>query len=139
MRFIRENLATIVAGICIVALFVASLVAFGPLGTSQVEHAEGLLVVIHDGDGNVQEYPLEEDRRVEATTKKGRNVIAIENGSVRMVEADCPNGTCLHQSPLRTPGAQLVCLPHELWVEIVDKSGESSEGSDVDFVAGRTP
>ena len=139
MRFIRQNLATIVAGICIAALFVASLVAFGPLGTSQVEHTKGLFVVVHDSDGNVREYPLEEDRRVEVTTGKGRNVIAIEDGSVRIVEADCPNGTCLHQSPLRTPGAQIVCLPHELWVEIVDKSSDSGEGSDVDFVTGRTP
>ena len=139
MRFVRENLATIVAGICIAALFVASLVVFGPLRTSRVGHAEGLLVVVHDGDGNVREYPLEEDRRVEVTTKKGHNVIAIEDGSVRMVEADCPNGTCLHQGALRAPGAQIVCLPHELWVEIVDKSSDSGEGSDVDFVAGRTP
>ena len=139
MRFIRQNLATIVAGTCIAALFVASLVAFGPLGSLQAANTQSLYVVVHDCDGNAAEYALAENRRVEVATSKGRNVIAIEDGSVRMAEADCPNGTCLRQSALTAPGAQLVCLPHELWVEIVDKSGESSENSDMDFVTGQTP
>lgn len=63
-------------------------------------------------------YALSEDRVVEVESEHGRNLIEISGGSVRMLEADCPNGDCLAHAPVSREGQIIVCLPHRLVVKI---------------------
>lgn len=44
----------------------------------------------------------------------GKNVICIENGTIRIAEADCPDGTCVAMGILESEAEPLVCLPHKL-------------------------
>ena len=89
----------------------------------------------HDGDGTVYELPLDEDTVLEVATPLGTNTVVVEGSSVRMEAADCPHGDCLRQRPISHPGEQIICLPHELWIEIVPEDGESSGMLDEDAVS----
>lgn len=48
----------------------------------------------------------------------GHNKMMIENGSVRMLEADCPDQVCVHTAPISKPGQTIVCLPNRVVIEI---------------------
>ena len=121
---LRQNAATIVVGIVVLAAIVASFVFLGPWHMSAGARAH---VVVHDGDGNTQTVSLDESRTLEVSTSLGNNTIVIEQGEVRISEADCPKQSCTHQKPISVPGEQLICLPHKLWVEITEDEDSSSQ------------
>lgn len=85
--------------------------------------------VVHAGDGSVHELSLAQDGCTTVTTDKGTNVVEVRDGRVRVVEADCPNHDCVDQGWIDQAGQQIVCLPHELWVEVVPASGEAGAGA----------
>ena len=123
--------ATVIAAVLLAAALLALAVAFLARGTG-----EGRLIArVHDADGTVHELPLDTDARLEVETSLGSNTVVVEAGSVRMEAADCPHGDCLRQRALSSPGGQIICLPHELWIEVVaDGAGEPAE-MDADAVA----
>jgi len=128
VRFISDNLATIICGAVIAALLVASF----HLTFVRPHAADGdLIAVIHAGDTKEYRYPLQESGEFRVDVEGGYNVVRIEGGRVSIAAADCPNGDCTRQRPISGPGQQLVCLPHRLWVEI---EGDATTG-DVDLVA----
>lgn len=148
MRFVKEHMATIVAGLAVAVVLAVAFVLFWP-------HAQApgtsLTAVIHDGNGGEQRLPLSTNTSVEVVTSLGRNVVVVDNGTARMAEADCPHGSCMQQHPISQPGEQIICMPHKLWVEVVTEGsntgtldtsavawndGQSSNSNnDVDLVA----
>lgn len=120
----RNMALNIVLVVVIVAVCVGGYLAYG-VATSN----EGAVAVVTDGDGNVYELPLDTDATLTVTTGLGTNVIEVADGTVRVVEADCPNQDCVLQGWVSTTGEQIVCLPHELIVEIV-----GAEESDYDVI-----
>ena len=124
MQTIKDNLATIVVGVFVTAVLVGACVLFGPWHNKTTTQ---LNAIVHDGDGEQRTLPLSQDARLTVVTDLGKNTLVIENGSLRMEEADCPNGSCLKQRPISHVGEQIICLPHKLWVEVVAEGGESTE------------
>lgn len=120
---IRRNRATFAVGLVIVAALVVLM-----LLTRQGTPTTGRLVaLVHDADGATYELPLDEGTTLEVSTSLGRNVIEVRDGEALMAEADCPNGYCLTQHAISSPGEQVVCLPHQLWIEIVPQGSEGGE------------
>lgn len=62
--------------------------------------------------------PLDTDCTMAFTLEDGINVVEISDGTVRIIQADCPDGTCMRMGPICRTGETLVCLPHRLTVEI---------------------
>lgn len=91
-------------------------------------------MLVHDGDGQTHVLELDTDATLVIETSHGTNTVEVSGGKVRIIEADCPNGDCLRQNAISEPGQQLICLPHQLWVEIVPEGGESGE-LDIDAVS----
>ncbi len=54
-------------------------------------------------------------------TDLGSNTIVIENGSVNVVDANCPDLVCVNTKPATQVGDMIVCLPHRLIIEITDR------------------
>lgn len=132
MRAIRDNIATIVCGMAVIAIIAASVVLCWGGGAT---HSGTLVANIHDADGNVRRLPLDQDARLEIVTSRGTNTVVVADGAAHMEEANCPTGDCLRQKPISHPGEQIICLPHELWVEITSDSDDADAGSlDVDAV-----
>ena len=48
----------------------------------------------------------------------GYNTIRVENGSVAIVEADCPDQICVNQGSISDSAVPIVCLPHRLVIQI---------------------
>lgn len=48
------------------------------------------------------------------------NTVQIENGKIRMLEADCPDHTCVHMGWLESGALPIVCLPNHLIIEFAD-------------------
>ena len=54
-------------------------------------------------------------------TDDGYNTILIENGTIKVIEANCPNQVCVHTKAISESGEMIVCLPHKLVVEITEQ------------------
>lgn len=134
VHVVRTYWATFVVGIAVTALLVGSLVAGGqarlPTGSAPV-------AVVHDADGHVWRLPLDTPTTLEVTSSLGSNTIMVADGAARMTDADCPHGSCLRQTPISETGQQLICLPHQLWVEVVPARGEDTaqDGTQADVDA----
>ena len=59
----------------------------------------------------------------------GLNVLKIYNGGVEMIEADCKNKVGINTGFISETGQMIVCLPHQVLVQIkgiAEKEGEKS-------------
>lgn len=48
------------------------------------------------------------------------NTVQIENGRIRMLEAECPDKTCVHMGWLNSGSMPIVCLPNHLIIQFAD-------------------
>lgn len=121
-----EKKRNVIAVAVIIALVAAAFAGVRLLGASSA--ASERVAVVHDGDGGTLELPLDTDATRTVTTSLGSNTIVVEGGQVRVSEADCPNHDCIDQGAIDEVGEQIVCLPHKLWVEIVE-AGSGASGA----------
>lgn len=49
----------------------------------------------------------------------GTNVLCIEGGKARMVEANCPDHYCMRQGAIHAANQTITCLPNKLTVTVV--------------------
>ena len=92
---------------------------------------EGSRVVVTVDGKPYQTFDLNKDTTftVEAG-KGGYNTFIIENRTVDMLEASCPDKICVNHKPIRYNHETIVCLPNKVVLTI-----ESEENSGVDAVA----
>lgn len=117
----RLSLIVVVAVVALVVVAVMAVTMFGV--RTPVDKA-----IVHASDGTVQELPLSQDAVVAVAMDKGTNEVEVKGGQVRVRDADCPNHDCVDQGWISCAGQQIVCLPHELWIEIV--ADESTDGAE---------
>lgn len=48
------------------------------------------------------------------------NTIQIQDGQIRVLEAECPDQTCVHMGFLSDSGLPIVCLPNRLVIQFSD-------------------
>lgn len=77
-------------------------------------------------DGKVvQEFSLDDSIHYKIEGIGGTNTLCIEEGSVWLSEADCPDQICVQTGKIRHAGQSIICLPHKVVVEI--KEAEDAE------------
>lgn len=89
----------------------------------------GEVTVSHDGE-QVYKGSLAEDRTLEIDGKY-HNTVIIENGGVRFLESDCPNGDCV-RAGTHSSGV-VACAPNGVIVTI--SGSDADAGGEVDTVA----
>lgn len=52
------------------------------------------------------------------------NTVQIEDGRIRMLEAECPDKTCVHMGWLDSKAMPIVCLPNHLSIEFADSEDD---------------
>lgn len=103
------------------AVFLGGLLLVGVLLTAGIylfsQTGESVCITI---DGTVYgTYSLNEDREIPVEQDGSViNVVRIENGSVRMLQATCPDALCIRQGAISRERQTIVCLPHKLVVEV---------------------
>jgi len=61
----------------------------------------------------------------------GINVVAVEHGRIRILEADCPDGACVRLGWVSSGLMPIVCLPHRVIIEL-----QANNDADIDAVVG---
>ncbi|WP_035288881.1 NusG domain II-containing protein [Clostridium sp. KNHs214] len=56
------------------------------------------------------------------------NIIKVEKGKIRFMDADCPDKICIKSGWIKKPGDSAACLPHKIIITI---QGQNSEVDDV--------
>ena len=69
-------------------------------------------------------YPLSEEIRITLGDAE-YNILTISDGAAFVSDANCGDHTCIHTGRIRREGERIICLPHELMIEIV--GGESAD------------
>lgn len=130
----KQNAKKGKAGAVVIAVLVSLVVAGAGATYALGASTDARVVHIQDADGKTYDMPLDENATLKVSSSAGENTIVVENGTVRVSEADCPNQDCVHQGQISNAGQQIVCLPHKLVVGIADDSGDSSSGATYDVV-----
>ena len=52
----------------------------------------------------------------------GTNTAVIENGSVYMKSASCPDKLCVKEGRARDSSKKIICLPNKVIIEVIKKS-----------------
>ncbi|AWI06912.1 NusG domain II-containing protein [Clostridium drakei] len=55
---------------------------------------------------------------IEVKNEYGYNIVKIENGTVRIIDADCADKMCVKSGTISEVEQSLVCMPHKLIVII---------------------
>ena len=78
-----------------------------------------LYAVVQNTEGYSEVLPLDTDASVTVESDLGTNVIEVADGGVRCAESDCSNQICVETGWVSQVGQTIVCLPHELTVQVV--------------------
>ncbi|MBR2284084.1 MAG: NusG domain II-containing protein [Ruminococcus sp.] len=92
--------------------------------------AESSRVVIIRENGVIYSLDLanEPDRTFRITAEDGSwNEVTIDNGTICISDADCPDLTCVHTGVLRSESVPIVCLPHKLVIRFDDGDTEAAD------------
>ncbi|MBR1568294.1 MAG: NusG domain II-containing protein [Lachnospiraceae bacterium] len=96
--------------LALVAAVVVVLIIFkDDKGTKAVLSLNGTVIFEQDLDTDC-EFPI--------NTSKGYNIFVVKDGMAYVKEADCPHQDCVNHAPVSKKGETIVCLPHELVIEI---------------------
>jgi len=83
-------------------------------------HSESADTVRITVDGKLFcEKPLSEDCEIDIN---GTNTAVIENGSVYMKSAQCPDKLCIRQGKAHDGSKKIICLPNKVIIEVGKKS-----------------
>ena len=107
--------------IAVIAVF---LVVCAALSIYIFTSAEKGNVAIVTRDGvEVCRLDLNEDAEMSVfSADNGYNIIVVENGAVKVSEADCPDQICVKQGAIDNDATPIVCLPHKLVIEVTTQS-----------------
>lgn len=81
-------------------------------------------VEIYKEDTLIGSYSLNNNGKHEIKFGDHINYITIENGTVFMEGANCPDKLCVKQGKITNSGESIICLPHKIVVKIVAKEGK---------------
>lgn len=126
---LRKADLAVVAAAALVALAALAALAAGRAGAPSAGAGEGggLVAVVQNTDGFYRVLPLAEDATVVVASPLGTNTIEVSGGRVRCSEADCANQVCVETGWVSREGQQIVCLPHELTVQVVADPADAAE------------
>jgi hypothetical protein len=83
------------------------------------------VIIRHDGNV-IEEIPFDSETEETFIYNDGdeTNTVVISNGVVTVTEANCRDQICVKTQSISKNGEIIVCLPHQLTVEIYSESGE---------------
>lgn len=105
-----------------ITFFIALILFLFMNNKSTINDSEYVLISI---DGiTYDNYSLGTNDEIIISNEYGNNTIVINNNSVYIMNADCPDNLCVHQGAINKLGQSIICLPHKLIVEIVSDYDE---------------
>ncbi len=66
-------------------------------------------------------YCIENSVTIPIQNGEQENILLAENGTIRMLSANCPDKLCVHQGAIKNGASPIVCLPHRLVIQIKNR------------------
>lgn len=118
MQRIKADLTVI--GIVLAAAAICYIVFYFHSGTEP-----GIVEIMQNGQ-LLETCPLSDSKTIPILYEAGGyNLILINEGTVKVTDADCPDKLCVRQKNISRNGESIICLPHRLVIQI--KSEEEGE------------
>lgn len=114
----------------IIVILLALLLSGGAVLWLHSRSAPGMVANIYQDGVCIRSVDLSRVAAAETYTVEsdaGVNVIQIEPGRIRILEADCPDQVCVHAGWLTDSAAPIVCLPHRLVICLEETAAEQPE------------
>ena len=102
----------IILGLILVLSVVASFMLRRGSANEALIYQEGVLIETLDLSAIAETYTIT------VRSDAGMNVIAVDNGRIRISEADCHDGSCVRQGWISGGATPIVCLPHRLVIKL---------------------
>lgn len=103
--------------VCIV-IFLAGII--GSLWLIFKPHSQ-IVQIIQDGEVLYTiDLDNSEDRTIEVEYQDSRNIIQIKNHKISVIDAECPDHTCMKMGELQSSAAPIVCLPNKLVIKFAE-------------------
>lgn len=104
----------------LVAAAVIALAVTVAVGFYAPKGGNGPLTVVVSAEGNTLEQgTLLELSGTHVYTNRGYTLIVdIADGTVNVVDSDCPNHDCQHTLPISRAGESIVCLPAQIVIHL---------------------
>ena len=83
-------------------------------------------VLLQTNDLSQKKPPYEITIEYKDSKTQGYNVICVENGKIGIIDADCPDKTCVHMGITNSTIFPITCLPHKLIIQIKEKDNTNS-------------
>jgi hypothetical protein len=109
----------ILMAVSLIFIFIAAGTRAGTFVVVFVEGTETLLINIEQNEGEI--FIIK--------SPNGINEILVEEGTVRMIDANCPDGHCMRMGAISGVFQTITCLPNRVIVEI--RGGGSDDAVDV--------
>lgn len=90
---------------------------------------KGIYAVVQAGGQEKIRLDLTRETEMIIEDENGYNLIRIEDGKVRVAEANCPDKICVKAGAKSKNGEIIACLPHKLIIT-VRAAGEKPEEND---------
>lgn len=90
-----------------------------------IDNTGGSIAVIKSNGETVKTINLSKVREPYCfnVTHNGHiNTVYVENGSIGVQSADCPDKVCVHQGMISNAAAPIVCLPNKLVITVKNAS-----------------
>lgn len=110
MSIQRKRDLLLILGLLLVVTLLALLLYPREAGISVAVSVDGIVVGT---------YPLALNQRHTIAGVGGENLLAIENGCARIVDADCPDHLCENMPSISHVGETIVCLPHRVILRVL--------------------
>lgn len=68
-----------------------------------------------------------EDQTIEVEYQGSRNIIQIQDHQICVIDAECPDHTCVKMGELKSSAAPIVCLPNKLVVKFAETDDIDAE------------
>lgn len=114
------------------AILLALLLAAGALFPLLGRGGAGERVVVEQDGRIVFTAPLSGERTASLTGPLGETVLAIHDGSARIVSSSCPHRICLGMGGVSQRGDIVACVPNRLLVRI---EGRDEGSKDYDLLS----
>lgn len=99
---------------------VVALLTMGGLKLQQVlNDTDKKIVEVYSKGQLIDTFDINEDGRYLYELPKGMNEFVIENGEAYMLDADCPELTCLDEHAISHVNETIVCLPNQFHLLVV--------------------
>ncbi|MBQ6937917.1 MAG: NusG domain II-containing protein [Clostridia bacterium] len=89
---------------------------------------KGSVAAVYVNGELYEKLPLDKDTQLVIESEFGTNTLVIENGTLRIINADCPNKQCEMQTVSKAVRS-IVCLPNRL--SVIIENGKNDNETDV--------